>query len=115
LRRIAERNGVSHNGRTDSSYNHYAHYYVLAWLGCFFAQPSCSLRTDRLASSFLIAILGRHTPARRINFPGQHWTHRGLRQGAPQHDGFPEHLIGDFSFGAETSGAGRPSDLQVCK
>jgi hypothetical protein len=28
LRRIAERNGVSHDGRTDSSYNRYAHYYV---------------------------------------------------------------------------------------
>ena len=28
LRRIAERNGVSHDGRIDNSYDRYAHYYV---------------------------------------------------------------------------------------
>jgi hypothetical protein len=28
LRRIAERNGVSRDGHTDSSYDRYAHYYV---------------------------------------------------------------------------------------
>ena len=28
LHRIAERNGVSHDGRTGRSYNRYAHYYV---------------------------------------------------------------------------------------
>ena len=28
LRRIAERNGVSHDGRTATSYDRYAHYYV---------------------------------------------------------------------------------------
>ena len=28
LRRIAERNGVSHDGRTNKSYDRYAHYYV---------------------------------------------------------------------------------------
>src|SRR5262249_18627391 len=33
---------------------------MLAWLGCFFAQPSYALRTARLASSFLIAIRGTH-------------------------------------------------------
>ena len=28
MHRIAERNGVSHDGRTGRSYNRYAHYYV---------------------------------------------------------------------------------------
>ena len=34
---------------------------ILASLGCFFAHLSYSLRTARLASSFFIAALDRHT------------------------------------------------------
>src|SRR5262249_20867012 len=41
---------------------------MLAWLGCFFAQPSYAPRTARLASSFLIAILGRQNNIRPLHF-----------------------------------------------
>ena len=58
---------------------------MLASSGCVFTHLSYSLRTARLASSFFIAILGRHTMcARHILLD---WLVEGMRVDSALHCG----------------------------